>query len=84
MNMPQTEIYSKLTGIFHDVFDDSAIALAPHTCAADISGWDSFNHINLVIAIESAFSVKFNTTELERMNCVDDIVSLIQQKSSLN
>ncbi len=82
--MPQTEIYTKLTGVFHDVFDDASIALKPQTCAADIDGWDSFNHINLVVAIESAFSVRFTTADLERMANVADVVSMIQQKSSLN
>ena len=46
--MQQHDIYSQLTGIFHDLFDDDSIVLTPELTASDIPAWDSFNHINLI------------------------------------
>src|ERR1700733_2605419 len=53
--MTEAEIYRELTVIFHDVFGDDSIVIGPETAAPDIPGWDSFNHINLIVAIEQSF-----------------------------
>jgi acyl carrier protein len=81
--MIEFDIYEKLNKIFHDVFDDNLIVLTPKTSAADIDGWDSLAHIDLVVAIEAAFGVRFTSAELETMNQVGDIVMLVQEKQKL-
>lgn len=43
-------------------------------------GWDSANHINLVLALEEEFSVSFEVTELEMMVSYFDIVSVVGSK----
>ena len=81
--MPTTEtaeIYSRLTEIFHDIFDDNSIVLTPQTTANDIEDWDSFNHINLIVAIESRFGIKFKTAELEALHTVGHLATLIERK----
>ena len=78
--MQQQEIYAQLTTIFHDVFDDDTLALTPDLTAASVPEWDSFNHINLIVAVESRFKIKFQTAELESMNTVGHLVTLIQKK----
>jgi acyl carrier protein len=54
----------RLTMIFRDVFEDDDIELADELTAADVDGWDSIAHINLIVAIEEAFGVKFSDREL--------------------
>lgn len=76
----QQQIYTQLTSIFHDLFDDDSIVLTPETTAADIEDWDSFNHINLIVAIEAKFGIKFKTAELEGLHNVGHLAGLIQQK----
>jgi len=78
--MQEPEIYVKLTEIFHDVFDNPAITLRPETTAADVPGWDSLNHINLIIGIEAEFEIKFSTEDLEAIEDVGAMVTLIQGK----
>lgn len=78
--MQQQEIYSQLTIIFHDVLDDDTIVLTPTLSAEDVEDWDSFNHINLIVAIESRFGIKFLTAELESMQTVGHLADLIQTK----
>jgi acyl carrier protein len=73
-------IYAKLTEIFRDVFDDEGIELGPDTTAADIAEWDSFNHINLIVAIETKFGIKFQTTEVESLKNVGEMVAVIERK----
>jgi acyl carrier protein len=78
--MQDSQIYEKLTSVFHDVFDDKSILVGPDTSASDIENWDSINHINLVLAIQASFGVKFSTAELESMESVGDIVAFIKKK----
>ena len=78
--MTAAEIYSALTEVFQDVFDDDGITLTPKTTAADVPGWDSQAHVNLVVAAEVRFGVRFRTAELESLHDVGDFVQLIARK----
>lgn len=78
--MDQPEIYSALQDIFRDIFDDDAIALTATTSASDIPEWDSFNHVNIIVASEMRFGVKFRAAELDDLKNVGDFVHLLEQK----
>ena len=78
--MQQQDIYAQLTTIFHELFDDDTLVLTPEMTAASVPEWDSFNHINLIVAVESHFKIKFQTAELESMNSVGHLVDLIEKK----
>jgi acyl carrier protein len=76
--MQESEVYSKLTKIFCDTFDEE-VTLEPGTTAQDIEGWDSFSHINLTLAVEAEFGIRFTSSDVERMQSVGDMVAFIQQ-----
>ena len=48
--------------------------------AKDVSGWDSFNHINLIVALEDAFQITFTTEEMASMANVGDLIRILQAK----
>jgi acyl carrier protein len=78
--MQQQDIYAQLTPIFQDVFDDEALVLTPDLTAASVPEWDSFNHINLIVAVETRLKIKFQTAELEGIQTVGHLVALIEKK----
>ena len=78
--MQQEQIYAELTPIFRELFDDDTLSPAPAMTAADVPEWDSFNHINLIVAIEQRFGIKFQTAELESIPTVGDLAAKIEQK----
>ncbi len=51
----------KLSNVFRVLFNLPDIELNDNLTAKDISGWDSFNHVNLIINIEEEFNVRFPT-----------------------
>ncbi|MBV9302373.1 MAG: acyl carrier protein [Acidobacteriaceae bacterium] len=79
--METSEIYQKLTGVFHDVFDDDSIEVRPDLTADDVDEWDSVSHIRLVLTAEEAFHVKFSAAEIARLKNVGEFVDLIQSKT---
>ena len=75
--MNRTEIMAKLNEIFCDVFDDEDIVLSDDTTADDIEDWDSLEQINLLVAIEKQFNIKFqlaDVADLENVGAMADLV----------
>lgn len=80
--MEEQEIYKRLNAIFRDVFDDESIVLTPETNADDIRAWDSFNHMNITVACEQTFGIRFKAAELEELKNVGELAELIQAKTN--
>lgn len=75
-------IIEKLNSIFCRVFEDDSIRITPETTANDIDAWDSLSHVNLIVAIESLFRVKFSQKELVSFKNVGDLLQSIEGKIS--
>ncbi len=70
----------KLNGIFQQVFDDDTISIRPETTANDIDGWDSLSHVNLIVAVEAHFGIRFTQKELLTLKNVGDLLRTIDSK----
>lgn len=75
--MTEKEILVQMQDIFRDIFEDDVIEITSDTNADDIDEWDSFNHINLVAAIEKSFNIKFALGELQELSDVGDMIKLM-------
>jgi acyl carrier protein len=75
--MTREEVYSKLNEVFQEVFDDEDIIVNDKTTADDIEDWDSLEHINLVVAVEKKFNIKFNMGEVNKFKNVGEMVDII-------
>lgn len=78
--MSRAEIYERLNEVFQDVFDDEDITVNDATTADDIEDWDSLEHINLIVAVENAFGMKFNMGEVNTMKNVGEMVDIIMNR----
>ena len=78
--MERAAILEKLNGVFTDVLDNDDIVINDSSTANDIEEWDSLTHIQLVVAIEKSFKVKFTTYEIQTWKNVGDMVNSIAAK----
>ena len=76
----EVEVYGALTEIFHDVFLRDDTKLAPDLTAKAVQGWDSFKQIEIIMASEEKWGIKFNTRELDALRCVGDLAKMIETK----
>ncbi len=77
-----SDTLTRLTAVFHDVFDDDSIVLTRETTAADVEGWDSLMHVTLMMSIESAFKIRFVSSEVTGLKNVGQLADLIARKSA--
>lgn len=73
---------SALRGVFARVFENDAIEIARTTTAADVEGWDSLTHIELIAEVEKHFGVKFKLTEIMKFKNVGDLADCIEKHKS--
>ncbi|HCX25131.1 MAG: hypothetical protein QF502_07750 [Nitrospinaceae bacterium] len=71
---------NKLTDIFRVLFNRPDLELSDNLSAKDVPGWDSFNHVNLIINIEEEFSVRFSNDEVGGMQNVGNLKALLASK----
>ncbi len=75
--MTREQVYERLVAVFREVFDDESIEIHDETVADDVDGWDSFEHINLVVAIEDEFDFKIPMGKVVTMKNVGEMVDII-------
>ena len=66
--MTREEVYERLNGVFREVLE---------TVADDVDGWDSFEHINLIVGVEEEFHFKIPMGKVVTMKNVGEMVDII-------
>jgi acyl carrier protein len=78
--MTDPEILAVIQQIMREYFDDDDLIIEASTTANDVEAWDSMNHLNIIIALEQRFKIKFLTSEVEALHNVGDLVAAIGRK----
>jgi acyl carrier protein len=78
--MEKSEILKQLTDIFKDVLDNNDIALNETTTANDVEEWDSLTHVQLVVAIEKHFKLRFSSGEIRNWKNVGEMCQAIESR----
>ena len=82
-DMERDIIFENLNEVFRDLFDDPNISVNEKTTAADVDGWDSLEHINLLLAVEEKFNMKFTMGEVSGMKNVGEMADIIMKRGRI-
>ncbi len=80
--MEKADALRKVQEIFIDILDNDDIVLTYNSSANDVDEWDSLNHIQLVVAIEKAFKIRFTSQEIQRWKNVGEMLDCIIAKNA--
>jgi acyl carrier protein len=75
-----TVTLEELRGIAADIFQVGPNRISRQSSPDTIESWDSLQHLNLILALEQRFGLEFEPEEMERMNSIDAILSIIEEK----
>ena len=78
--MERDEILAYVNTIFIDTLDNEDLVIVEETAANDIDEWDSLTHIQLVVAIEKQFKIRFTSKEIQSWDNVSEMIDCIQEK----
>ena len=78
----ERNIREGLTTIFREVFGDDNIILNRQTTATDVEQWDSLTHIEMIVAVEKHFNIRFKSLDLKKLHNVGDLADMIKEKSA--
>lgn len=79
-----SDIKEQAQEVFRQVFDDPELQLREDMTSQDVPGWDSMTHINLMVATEKRFNIRFATAEIAKLKepgqNVGALLALIRKK----
>ena len=80
--MTQADVIQAIQPLFRDVLDQPDLQLTAASNASNVDDWDSLAHINIVMAIERHYKVKFALGELQGLKNVGEMADLIIRKTA--
>ena len=78
--MDRQEILNGVTEVIRNIFDDETLEITDSTTAADVDEWDSLEQINILVAVERKFSVRFSVGDVEGLRNVGELVDLVSSR----
>ena len=78
--MTEAEILDRLNGVVSDTLDLDTLSLQPSMTAADVEGWDSLAHVQIIVAIERSFGIRLRVGEMSSIANVGELVSRIASR----
>lgn len=69
----------KILEIISDILDVNKKNLNLDTKPSDIDEWDSMVTVNIIVAIEDEFNVKFKLEDIQSLSKINDFVELIKK-----
>lgn len=70
----------KVQNVFREIFEKDDLVIYDAMQAKDVEGWDSLTHINLIMALEAEFSIKFTTREVMGFQNVGEMLACLSGK----
>jgi len=78
--MERNDVLSKVEEIFREELEVDDLQLTDETTADDVEEWDSLSYVQLVVALEKAFGIKFSSREILSWDNVGDLIDCIAGK----
>lgn len=76
------DVRAGLAEIFGEVFMRDDIAIDPSLTAKDVPGWDSFKQVEIIMAAEERFRMRFTSSEVDRFQCLGDLMDAVAKRGS--
>jgi acyl carrier protein len=76
------EMINEVQRIVADILAVPKENITPESSPSVIEAWDSLNHLNLILALEQEFAVRFTPEEISEIESVQGFLDLLDRKMS--
>ena len=76
--MNQKDLLEELQAMMRQVFKAPNLVIDESMSAADISQWNSLNHVILISELEKKYQIKFSLSDMLDIKTIQDICDKIQ------
>jgi acyl carrier protein len=80
--MSSQEVPSSLRNILADVFEISPEEVTPGLNAAAIDSWDSFRHLQAILAVEEEYGVQLDPQRIPELTSVSLLQAELEKKGA--
>jgi acyl carrier protein len=80
--MEQIMVTTELKNVILKQLNLDEFEINDETVAPEVPGWDSLSHVNIIVAVEEHFKVKFKSMEVLKLKNVGDLQNLVDLKLS--
>jgi len=70
----------ELEKILKSFFKNNDLKIKNNTKTKDVKGWDSLNHIKIIVLLEKKFKIKFSGDQIYKIKNMNDILKNIYKK----
>ncbi len=77
----QERVLARVRAVVADVLGVSAEQLTPDSAAGQVEGWDSFGHLQVVLALEAEFGVQFDPIKIPELTTIAKLQAFIERTS---
>jgi len=75
-------VFEEVRNVASDIFRIPADKITAESSPETIENWDSTHHLNLVLAIEEKFGVRFEPEDIEQMKNIGAVAALVEKRRS--
>ncbi|GAA4974292.1 acyl carrier protein [Kineococcus glutinatus] len=72
----------RMQEVVREVLGDDELVLRDEMTAADVPGWDSLAHINIMFTLEQEFDVRFSDDQLASFRDVGELRRFLEQAAA--
>jgi|TARA_B100000767_G_scaffold180741_1_gene168681 acyl carrier protein len=65
--------------IFNDILDLDEGCVTQDSTPEDIDNWDSMSNVNIIVALEEEFRIKFKLEDIQDARTVNDFINLVNK-----
>jgi len=73
-------VNTEVLSIFRRLLNNPNINIQLSMVTGDLAGWDSFKNVEIILACEEKFCIRFRSKDIDTLNCVGDLINLCETK----
>jgi acyl carrier protein len=81
--MSSQQVPPSLREILADIFEISPEQVTPELSAGTIDNWDSFRHLQAILAVEGEYGVQLDPQRIAELTTVSRIQAALEEKGAV-